>query len=333
MPNSLTLHLGVKTDPVQYRYSYEWLFRLMADEGVYHAQLGSFFEMYLLPDRWFLDLRKSAASFGVRISGVFTTHRELGGLFREDPAWHEAALRSFRRMIEIGALLGADGAGGNPGSVLRDRMHEKAPGMQRYVEATKELLVYAAQVGLPFVLAEPMSALAEPPSLPGEIRAVGEALAAYAASQGAASPGGASRTCARYGYCVDVAHGYADADGAVRHANLELFAATFPWLQCIHLKNTDARFDATFGFTEAERARGIVDIPAVRDLLLRNAHLLPVDEVVGYLEIGGPKLGRDYSDRRLEAGLRESLRYLRETWPARVEVVNAAGKTPGTQQA
>ena len=44
----------------------------------------------------------------------------------------------------------------------------------------------------------------------------------------------------------------------------------------------------------------------------------PLTEVVGYLKIGGPKLGRDYSDPRLEASLRASLRYLRETWPIRV---------------
>jgi ribulose-phosphate 3-epimerase len=125
MSGNLTLHLGVKTDPIQYRYSYEWLFRLMAEEGVYHAQLGSFFEMYQLPDSWFVALRDLAGSYGVRISGVFTTHRELGGLFREDPAWHEAAVRSFRRMIEIAVLVGADAAGGNPGSVLRDRMTDK----------------------------------------------------------------------------------------------------------------------------------------------------------------------------------------------------------------
>ncbi len=313
MPDSLTLHLGVKTDPVQYRYSYEWLFRLMADEGVQHAQLGSFFELYQLPDEWFVDLRKLAASYGVRVSGVFTTHRELGGFFRDEPGWQEAAMRSFRRMIEIASLLGANSAGSNPGSVLRDRMQDKAAGIQRYMDAMRELLRYAAKLGVPYVTAEPMSALAEPPTMPDEIRAMGTELCSFVA----ANPG---RT-ANFGYCVDVAHGYADAERRVRWNHLQLFEATFPWLQCIHLKNTDAHYDATFGFSEAERARGIIDIPAARDLLLRNAHLLPVREVVGYLEIGGPKLGRDYSDPRLEASLRASLRYLRETWPITVPIV------------
>ncbi|MCS7259586.1 MAG: hypothetical protein NZ765_02225, partial [Anaerolineae bacterium] len=79
MPKHLTLQLGIKTDPIEYRFSYEWLFRLMAEEGVGHAQLGSFFEMTLLPDEFFVYLRKQAEQYGIRISSVFTTHRELGG--------------------------------------------------------------------------------------------------------------------------------------------------------------------------------------------------------------------------------------------------------------
>ena len=50
-------------------------------------------------------------------------------------------------------------------------------------------------------------------------------------------------------------------------------------------------------------------------MLLARAASLPVHEVVGYLEIGGPKLGRDYSDQGLVQQLRESLAYLKEVWP------------------
>ena len=120
--SNLTLHVGLKTDSVQYRYSYEWLFRLLAEEGIGHAQLGSFFEMYQLPDEYFIALRRQAERYGVRISSVFTTHRELGGWFRQEPGWEAVSLRAFRRMIEIGALLGADAVGGSAGAVLRDQM-------------------------------------------------------------------------------------------------------------------------------------------------------------------------------------------------------------------
>jgi hypothetical protein len=73
-------------------------------------------------------------------------------------------------------------------------------------------------------------------------------------------------------------------------------------------------FDHTFGFTSEERARGIVSIEDVRRMVEANAGSIPVTELVGYLEIGGPKLARDYSDWQLEDSLRESFRYLRETW-------------------
>ena len=52
----------------------------------------------------------------------------------------------------------------------------------------------------------------------------------------------------------------------------------------------------------------------MRRLLLEGARTIPDDEIVGYQEIGGPKLGRDYSDKDLADQLRASLGYLKETW-------------------
>ena len=304
--SNLTLHVGLKTDSVQYRYSYAWLFRLLAEEGIAHAQLGSFFEMYQLPDEYFIALRQQAERYGVRISSVFTTHRELGGWFRPEPGWEAVSFRAFRRMIEVGALLGADAVGGSAGAVLRDQMESKASGIRRFVAAMKQLMGYAHERGVSALLIEPMSCLAEPPTLPDEIAAMGDELAEYHAAHPA--------TTSPTGYCVDVAHGYLNEHGALGYDNVALFRATLPYLRVVHLKNTDARFDSTFGFTETDRARGIVQVETFRDLLLANADLLPVSEVVGHLEISGPKLGRDYSDHRLEGMLRESLRYLRGTF-------------------
>jgi ribulose-phosphate 3-epimerase len=50
--------------------------------------------------------------------------------------------------------------------------------------------------------------------------------------------------------------------------------------------------------------------------MLAEAGRIPVDPMIGYLEIGGPKLGRDYSDGDLEHDLRESLAHLKENWLA-----------------
>jgi len=308
MSAPLQLLLGIKTDPIEYRYSYPWLFRLAAEEGVEYIQLGSTFEFYLLPDDFFHWMREQAERAGVRLYSLFTAHRELGGFFRNEPGWEEVARRLFERYIQIGGILGAQSVGHNPGAVLRDEMHTKPQGIARYLKHFRELMHFAHEQGVPWLTIEPMSCLAEPPTLPEEIRQMGQELAAYHNQH--------PHTTARMGFCADVSHGYADEQGSVVWDNLQTFEATLPYLYEVHLKNTDALFHTTFGFSQEERARGVVQVERFRDLLHASAHLLPVDRVVGYLEISGPKLGRDYSDIHLEKALRESLRYLRATWCA-----------------
>jgi sugar phosphate isomerase/epimerase len=305
MPD-LCLQLGVKTDPVEYRYSYPWLFALIADVGVKRVQLGTFFELYQLPDAFFHELRGQAEAAGVVIDSTFTAHRELGGFFRTEPGFEKVARRNFERYIEVGAILGAKSVGSNPGAVLRDQMDAKPAGVACYVRHMKELMHFAHEKGVAWLTIEPMSCLAEPPTLPGEMRDMADQLVAYHDAH--------ANDTARTGYCVDVAHGYADAEGRVVFDNMQLLEASLPWLFEIHLKNTDAQFNSTFGFGPTERQRGIVDPARVRDLLLDRAATIPVDTLGCYLEIGGPKLGRDYSDHQLETQLRESLSYLRESF-------------------
>ena len=108
--------------------------------------------------------------------------------------------------------------------------------------------------------------------------------------------------------CGDISHGIADAEGRVIHDNWSLFEMQIPWMREFHFKNTDAIFNSTFGFGPEERARGIVDLARLKALIDANAARFPCAEVTGYLEIGGPKLGREYADRHLERMLVESLR-------------------------
>lgn len=299
----MKLQLGIKSDPIEYRYSYDWLFRIMEKEGIRNLQLGTFFEIYQLPDAWFTDLRRKAADFGVSIASVFTAHRELGGFFRDDgPGWTDVARGNFERLIDVAALLGARSIGSNPGAVLRDRMGVKARGSETYLKHFRELQKRAGGLGIEWLTMEPMSCLAEPPTLPDEMKAYMEAVLPPA-------PG-----VARAGYCMDISHGYADADKTVVHDPMALMRAALPYTCEVHLKNTDALFSSTFGFGPAELKKGIINVAAFRDLMLAEADALPVDPLIGYLEIGGPKLGRDYSDRDLERNLRESLEHLKETW-------------------
>lgn len=306
--SALTLAVGVKSDPIEYRYSFAWLFRLMQEEGVQNLQLGTFFELYLLPEETFHQLRAQAQAHGVRVRSLFTAHRELGGFFRREPGYEQVARRCYERLIEVGAWLGAQSVGSNPGAVLRDEREEKKKGLARYVRHMKELMHYAREKGVSWLTIEPMSSWAEPPSYPEEIRDLAQELQAYHKAH--------LTSTAQVGYCFDIAHAYVDDRGVLRYKPLELLEAALPFLYELHLKNTDARYEATRGFSEAERMGGVVDIEQVVHTLLQHAGRLPVTELVGYLEIGGPKRGRDHTDIHLETELRASIRYLKEHFSA-----------------
>lgn len=317
----MNLKLGIKSDPIEYRYTFPWLFRIMADEGVTSLQLGSFFEVYQLPDSYFEQLKRDADNFGITIDSLFTAHRELGGFFQKDPAWAEVARKNFERFIEIGGILGAKSVGSNPGAVMRDQMGLKAEGIRCYIEHMKELMFFAHDKGVEWLTIEPMSCLAEPPTLPEEIIAMGDELTAYHDEN--------ADSTAKVGYCTDIAHGYLDQQGKLGYNHIELFEATIPYLYEIHLKNTDDRFHSTFGFGPDNLEKGIVDVAHFRKLILENAAKLPVDTMGCYLEIGGPKTGRDYTDCELEAQLRESIQYLKKTFlDSSVESEPKAAPTP-----
>ncbi|MCK4516451.1 MAG: sugar phosphate isomerase/epimerase [Spirochaetaceae bacterium] len=297
----MNVQIGIKSDPVEYRYSYEWLFKLMERLGVHHLQLGSWFEMYSLPDRYFIRLRDQAADHRVRIHSCFSAHRELGGFVSPDPDVQTVTRSSYRRLIEIGVLVGAESVGASVGAIPRDRMDTKQEAIERCVPAMSEMAEYAGQAGLKAITIEPMSSLAEPPSTPDEITYFMEHL-------------NADHQPAPIYFCSDVSHGLADESGSVVHSHMELFEYTIPWMWEFHLKNTDTRFESTFGFGPADLGRGIVDLGAIAELIGANKGRFPREEIVGYLEIPGPKFGRDYSDRLLGEQLTESIEAISEVF-------------------
>lgn len=299
----IELLLGVKSDPITYRYSFPWLFDVMAEEGVTYLQLGTFFELYFLPDSYFLRLRKEAEERGITISSVFSAYRELGGFLSEDPDLIQVTERNYRRLIEVAALLGASSCGASMGAFPRDRLDLREKGIARYLEKIKELLHYAKSCGLTWLTAEPMSCFAEPPCSSEEVKQIGEELTLYWQEH--------KTSAARFGFCADVSHGWIDENGNLREHHLSLFVATFPYLHEFHWKNTDAMYHETFGFEPENMSRGIINVWEIRSLLVQHSHILPEKRLVGYLELPGPKLGRDYSDYLLERMLRESLRYLK----------------------
>jgi hypothetical protein len=153
---------------------------------------------------------------------------------------------------------------------------------------------------------EPMSSVFEFPSTAEEVRRLDcEFDAHLSASRGAAVP---------LYYCADISHGVADASRKVVADNWEMFELEIPHMWEFHFKNTDAIFNSTFGFSDAERERGIVDLGRLKALIEANDERFPGPVVVGYLEHLGPKVGRDYTDNELKRTLSASLEALRKVF-------------------
>jgi sugar phosphate isomerase/epimerase len=295
----MTVHVGVKSDPIENRYSFDWLFGLMAEQHVCWLQLGSSFPFFHADPAWFRDLRRKAERRGIRIESTYTSYREMTGFFTADPYLEAASRLAWERLIRVAAWVGACSAGSSCGSVLRDLPGEKEPGLARWFRHMKELTRTAKAAGLSALCIEPMSSLSEPPSTPEEMDRLTREMDAFHA----ADPAGTVPVQ----FCADISHGLADRDRRVVVDNWTLFEAGIPHTREFHFKNTDDRFDRTFGFSAEERARGIVDLERFRALIDANAGRFPVRELVGYLELPGPKIGRDYSDPLLGPALSESL--------------------------
>jgi sugar phosphate isomerase/epimerase len=302
----MDIRIGIKSDPIESRYSFDWLFELLQERGVRFLQLGTFPELFSLEDGWFLELRAKAERRDVAIASCFTTHRDLGGFFLEDPYRERVTRRMYERFIRVAALLGAESVGGNPGWVPRDRPELKERGIERYLAHMRELMGVAREAGLKWLSMEPMSCLAEPPTLPEELERMLGALDEHHRR----NPGS---TVPVY-LCSDIGHGYADREGRVVHDNWSLFEAQIPHMASFHFKNTDWRFHDTFGFSDEERRRGIVDLARLKALIDRNAARFPVQPVIGYFETGGPKLGRDYTDPLLRGQIVESITALQDVF-------------------
>ena len=300
------LTLGIKSDPIETRYSFDWLFDVMQEGGIHTMQLGSFYELYALEDDYFHELRELAERRGIRIKSVFTAHRELGGFFVNNPYMERAARAGFERLIRVAGILGADYCGSNPGAVYRDQAEHKEAGTACYLSHMRELMELGKEVGLRGLTMEPMSCLAEPPTTPTEMDHMVGTLNQY-------HRGVPDRTVPVY-LCGDISHGLKDERYQQLYSNLDLFEHGLPMMAEFHFKNTDQHYSSTFGFSPEEQRKGIVDLREIRDILTRNTSRLPVDDFVGYLEIGGPKIGRDYSDPLLRQALLESLAAIREVF-------------------
>ena len=300
----MTLRLGVKSDPIENRYSFDWLFGVMADFRVSRLQMGSSFSTFTVDDGYLKRLRAVAERKGIQIASVFTSHREMGGYGSGDPSLEAVARRGWERIIYVASLVGADSAGSSASIALRDQPQLMERGIESFHSNTKDLMRTAKRLGLRTLTTEPMSSVWEYPSTPTQLRRMTSFFdAAHAEDPEQTVP---------VMLCGDISHGVADESKRILHDNWEMFELEIPWIWEFHLKNTDAVFNSTFGFGIEERSRGIVDLRKFRALVEKNIARFPTQDLIGYLELPGPKLGREYTDVLLRAQLEESLAALRE---------------------
>ncbi|MDX2194822.1 MAG: hypothetical protein NW207_00260 [Cytophagales bacterium] len=302
----MDIQIGIKTDPINTRYTYDWLFDILADEGIKYVQLGAFFELFHMQgnDSYFLKIREKAEKRGLRIKSMFSAYREFGGFFYDDPAMETATRRMYDQYIHAAGVLGLDYAGTNPGAVYRDQFQKKDKGTEVFFKHMKELQQLAKQKGLKALAIEPMSCMAEPPTTPDEMDLYIGTLNSYHAQN--------KDTTVPVWLCGDISHGLADAQKNIVYSNIVLFKHGIPMMCEFHFKNTDAIYNSTFGFGEEELKKGIIDLNEIKTLCTQGQW--PVDEVVGYLEIMGPKIGRDYTDPHLGDTLRASLRAIKKVF-------------------
>jgi sugar phosphate isomerase/epimerase len=227
----MTVHVGVKSDPIENRYSFDWLFDLMAEQHAGWLQLGSSYPFFHADPAWFRDLARKAERRGIRIASTYTSYREMTGFFVDDPHLEDASRRAWERLIQVASWVGASSAGSSCGSVLRDQPGQKEPGLARWFRHMKDLTRTAKTAGLSALCIEPMSSLFEPPSTPEEMDRVTREMDAFHA----ADPAGTVPVR----FCADISHGLADRERRVVVDNWRLFEAGIPHTHEFHFKNTD----------------------------------------------------------------------------------------------
>ena len=288
--SGITLELGVRIDPTEDLYSYEWILQLMQEEEIRCAQLASFFGLYQLTDASVLELKARAEHFGVSFTSISAVHRELCGLFRPEKEYQRIATGIFERLVDIGALLEANSVGINVPMVPRhgDTRQEQQDGFRVRLGRLKDLVHRAQERGIDTLTVEHTTLdqrIAEELDADGTCTQIEAATIRYSFD---------TRSMA--------------TDRMLTHV--------VPQLHELHLRNTDLNLLGTFGFSERDRTVGIVDIPKLRQLLVSQPGGPHQRWITGYAEVAGPKPGGSHLDKTIQRANRESLRYLRETFVA-----------------
>jgi sugar phosphate isomerase/epimerase len=236
-----------------------WL-RIVGQElGVRYVQFVADLLNAFLPEEVIEEqlglLRQHAERNGVTIETAFTSAlTRVNHVLHPQPSVREAWVRWFERFLEIAKRLGARGVGSHFGILsVRDsedpaRRRER---VEQGVAAWQRLSQRAAQLGLDYLMFEPMSVPREMASNIPDTRGL-----LHQVNQQAAVP---------ILLCLDVDHGdLADPAATDPYLWLREFGAQSP---VVHIKQSKADKSGHWPFTAEHNKEGIIAAPKVMEAL------------------------------------------------------------------
>lgn len=248
-------------------------------------------------------IRELCGRKGVRIETAFTSaFTRVNHVLHPNAEIRRVWLDWFKRFVRLSRHLGAEGAGSHFGILsVRDNgdAARRAGRIEQGIAAWREIAAYGAEMGLRYVMFEPMSV---PRELGETIEATRELLARC--QDGFAIP---------MRLCLDVDHGDVtspNSDDTDPHAWLRAFGTVSP---CIHIKQSLRDKGGHYPFVAEYNARGKI----VPEEILATLRDTGVETCTLLLEISHRE--RLPMDTRVVADLKESVDY----WRPAIEGFNA----------
>jgi len=300
--------LGINTGFATNRFPEpdDWI-GIVADELGLHtvqftADLLNPFLPALVVARQMDRMRTLCADKGVRIQTTFTSaFTRVNHLLHPDSEIQRVWVEWFRKYFRLSRDLGAEGSGAHFGILsVRDNADAavRAQRLERGLAAWRELAQYASEIGLAYVLFEPMSVSRE----------VGETIPAAREMLDRCAGGFA----VPMKLCLDVDHGdlnSTDPRDTDPHAWIRAFAQD---AACIHIKQSLRDKGGHYPFTRQYNAQGTI----VPDEILATMRDAGMDRCTLLFEISHRE--RWPTDDTVVADLKESVEY----WRPAVDAAN-----------
>ena len=240
---------------------------------------------------------QKARDLGLRIPTVFTFYRDGGAVAHPDPAVRFAARTVLSSLAHQAQAMGAQYACAALMTADRDHFaaNPDACTAQAF-GAWRSWMEEALAIGLAGLVLEMSAQAREDCATVAQTRSTLDRLRQHHE----ANP----ETTVPVHLCYDLGHGIspAEAPADAERDYRAWFRAFSGEILEVHVKNTDARFLATWPFTSEFEGRGIIDpdqvVAAVRDLLERDVLLM--------LEIAG-KRGREIGEQAILKDLAETV--------------------------